>query len=97
VSHQSETPFDSIESSHQYISMLAEAIEEASREVDADISLANAEMAARRKEALQLVSFNLHKLASHITTSRRILNDLRTLRRLLLEERVTMHRASDGR
>jgi hypothetical protein len=77
--------------------MLAEAIEEASREVDADISLANAEMAARRKEALQLVSFNLHKLASHITTSRRILNDLRTLRRLLLEERVTMHRASDGR
>jgi hypothetical protein len=29
----------------------------------------------------------LDKLSSHIVASRRILNDLRTLRRLLLEER----------
>ena len=39
------------------------------------------------REALQLVSYNLAKLTLHITTSRRILNDLRTLRRLLLAER----------
>jgi hypothetical protein len=37
-------------------------------------------------EAL-LVSYNLAKLNLHITSSRRILNDLRTLRRLLLKER----------
>jgi hypothetical protein len=97
VSHQSETPFDSIESSHEYISMLAEAVEEARSEVDADISLADADRAARRKQALQLVSFNLQKLSGHISASRRILNDLRTLRRLLLEERVMVRRTSDGR
>jgi len=33
------------------------------------------------------VSYNLAKLEGHITTSRRILNDLRTLRRVLLSER----------
>ena len=39
------------------------------------------------QEALRLVAHNLHRLCFHITKSRRILNDLRTLRRLLLEER----------
>jgi len=45
------------------------------------------DQADRRKEALLLVSYNLAKLNLHITTSRRILNDLRMLRRLLLAER----------
>ncbi len=81
-----DTPFDSIEGSHRYIAMLAEAIEEAQSDIEAEISLAVAEHAARRKEALQLVAFNLNKLNSHITASSRILNDLRTLQRLLMEE-----------
>jgi hypothetical protein len=93
LSYQSETPFDSIESSHEYIVMLSEAIAEALADVEADISLADADNAARRKQALQLVSFNLSKLNSHITASRRVLNDLRTLRRLLLEERIMVRRA----
>ena len=87
MSYDPETPFDSIEGSHEYVSLLAEAIEEARKEVDADIAVAGAEDAERRKEALQLVNYNLAKLSLHITTSRRILNDLRTLRRLLLAER----------
>jgi hypothetical protein len=93
LSHQSETPFDSIESSHEYISMLADAIAEAMADVETDIAQANSDQATRRQEALRLVSFNLTKLSSHITTSRRILNDLRTLRRLLLEERAMVKRA----
>ena len=87
MSYDPETPFDSIEGSHEYVSLLAEAIEEARKEVDADIVVAATEEAERRKEALQLVNYNLAKLSLHITTSRRILNDLRTLRRLLLAER----------
>ena len=87
MKYESETPFDSIESSHEYVSLLAEALEEARQEVEADISVAVNERAERRKEALQLVLYNLAKLSLHITTSRRILNDLRTLRRLLLAER----------
>jgi hypothetical protein len=83
----SETPFDSLEGSHEYIALLAEVIEEASKDVEAEIALAAVESADRRKEALQLVAYNLGKLNLHMTTSRRILNDLRTLRRLLLAER----------
>jgi hypothetical protein len=87
VSYDPETPFDSIEGSQEYVALLAEAIEEARKDVDADIAAAAAEGAERRSEALQLVGYNLAKLTQHITTSRRILNDLRTLRRLLLAER----------
>ena len=87
MSYRSETPFDNIENSHRYVAMLAEAINDAQTDVDAELALAESEQAARRKEALQLVNYNLAKLGMHITTSRRILNDLRTLRRLLLEER----------
>ncbi|MDP9054827.1 MAG: hypothetical protein M3N93_11090 [Acidobacteriota bacterium] len=87
MSYPSETPFDNIESSHEYVLLLAEAIETALAEVEADLALAGADGADRRKEALQLVLFNLNKLKAHMTSSGRILNDLRTLRRLLLEER----------
>ncbi len=87
MSYQPETPFDSIEGSHEYVAMLADALEEARRDVESEITAADRDGAERRKQALLLVSFNLAKLNLHITTSRRILNDLRTLRRLLLAER----------
>lgn len=87
MSYQPETPFDSIEGSHEYVAMLAEAIAEALRDVQSDVAAAEKEGAERRKEGLLLVSYNLAKLDMHIRTSRRILNDLRTLRRLLLSER----------
>ena len=95
-----ETPFDNIEGSHEYVALLAEAIEEARREIEAEIALAEREEAERRKEALLLVAYNLGKLDLHIRTSRRILNDLRTLRRLLLDERgpsrAQVERAASG-
>ena len=87
VGYEAETPFDSIEGSHEYVALLAEALAEARRDVDADIQLADREGAQRRKEALTVVSYHLSKLNLHITTSRRILNDLRIMRRLLLAER----------
>ena len=87
VNDYPETPFDSIEGSQEYVALLAEAIVEARTEVQADIAVASADGADRRRDALQLVNYNLAKLNQHITTSRRILNDLRTLRRLLLAER----------
>lgn len=87
VADTPKTPFDNIESSHHYVALLAEAIHEARQDVERDIEIAVAEHADRRKEALQLVAYNLAKLSTHITASRRLLNDLRTLRRLLLAER----------
>jgi len=87
VSYKAETPFDNIEGSHEYVAMLAEALEEARRDVEAEIAAAEDDRADRRKEALLLASYNLAKLNLHITSGRRILNDLRMLRRLLLRER----------
>ena len=87
MSYRPETPFDNIESAKQFVELLIEAIEESKRDVDADIALVESNRSERQKQALQIVSNNLGKLSQHMTTSRRILNDLRTLRRLLLEER----------
>jgi hypothetical protein len=87
MGYKRETPFDSIESSHEYVALLAETIEEVRQDVAIQIARAGEENADRRKEALQLVSYHLGKLSAHMVSSRRILNDLRTLRRLLLDER----------
>ncbi|MCS6953106.1 MAG: hypothetical protein RMK57_11965 [Bryobacterales bacterium] len=87
MAYSAETPFDNIESAQEYVALLLEAIEEAQREVNAELDLTQGPQVERRRRALQLVAHNLNRLAFHIAKSRRILNDLRTLRRLLLEER----------
>jgi len=94
VSEESETPFDSIEGSYQYVDMLSEAIAEARRDVEEEVALAEKENADRRKQGLLLVSYNLAKLEGHMTTSRRLLNDLRTLRRVLMSERTSSKAAA---
>jgi hypothetical protein len=87
VSHQAETPFDNIESALEYVNHLLAATQEAHTEIETEIGRTTDLKLARRKQALQLASYKLSKLTSHIAKSRRILNDLRTLRRLLLDER----------
>jgi len=82
-----ETPFDSIESAHEYIDLLVNSVRDVRVDVDGEIARAETEGAERRRHALLLVAYKLVKLENHVTVSRRILNDLRTLRRLLLEER----------
>jgi hypothetical protein len=82
------TPFDSIEGAHQYVSLLAEALQEAQAAVQQDAANAGQMPGAeRRLQALHLVTYKLNQLGEHLSASRRILNDLRTLRRLLLGER----------
>ena len=88
MTHDHETPFDSIEGAQDYVSLLAEALEEAQRSVERDTIVASETQGAeRRVEALRLVNYKLNQLRIHLASSRRILNDLRTLRRLLLSER----------
>lgn len=83
-----ETPFDSVEGAQEYVRLLSEAVLEAQHEVEADaLAEANSQF-PRRLQALRLVVYNLQKLSQHLKASHRVLNDLRTLRRLLLEERV---------
>ena len=87
MSYRRETPFDNIESAEQFVGLLIEAIKESRRDVDGEIARAEADRSGRSKKALQLVSTNLAKLSQHMATSRRILNHLKTLRRMLLQER----------
>lgn len=86
MDYEPETPFDSIESAHQFLELLGEAVEEARREVEEQIAQANAPSAEQRKQMLQLVAYKLVRLNAHLTTSRHILGDLHSLRRSLLEE-----------
>jgi phospholipid N-methyltransferase len=87
MSYEPDTPFDSIEGSHEYVALLAETVEEARREVEGEVAEAERVGESRRKQALLLVAYNLSRLDLHLKTSRRILNDLRTLKRLLMAER----------
>ena len=81
------TPFDSVENAHDYVTLLIEAVAEARRDIGSDVETAKGSNSERRLEALRLVEHKLDKLEQHLKTSGRLLNDLRTLRRLLLDER----------
>ncbi|MGD0215750.1 MAG: hypothetical protein ABSB87_21210 [Terriglobales bacterium] len=91
VSSHLQTPFDTVENAHQYVRLLAEAIAEAKSEIAADLGAAAQNKPDRRVQALQIVQFKLDNLEKHLQTSSRLLNDLRTLRRLLLDERPAGH------
>ncbi len=88
MSRPAQTPFDSIEGAQQYIRLLLEAITEGKQDVQRDLEAAAGAKPDRRVEALRLVEFKLAKLEQLLHSSSRVLNDLRSLRRLLLEERI---------
>jgi hypothetical protein len=79
--------FDSIEDAHQYIGMLAEVVSETQDAIQQDIDAPGGKAASRRVETLYVVMHKLQQLGHQLRASSRTLNDLRTLRRLLLEER----------
>jgi len=81
------SPFDTIESAHDYLHLLLESLEEARHHIAKDMHEAGTSGLARRLEALRLVDYKLSQLRVHMSESSRLLNDLRTLRRLLLAER----------
>jgi len=86
--YEPETPFDSIEGALEYVGLLVESVEEAREDIAAELEEARrTPNATRRADALQLVAYKVDRLAEHARSSRRLLNDLRTLRRLLLNER----------
>jgi hypothetical protein len=84
----SGSPFESIESAHDFVNLLSETVLEAKKEIDTDVEKELGSKSPRHVDALRLVSYSLEKLALHMKKSCRILNDLRSLRRLLAEERT---------
>jgi hypothetical protein len=96
MDYNAETPFDNIESAQEYLALLSQALEEATTNAEADILGHTDSQTERRRDALRLVLYKLEKLEQHIKVSRRLLNDLRTLRRLLLDERVELVGSKHG-
>ena len=80
-------PFDSIESAHEFVILLGQQVEAATKETQRHCDQARAEGNQRRVEALAVALLKMNQLSTHMQKSRRILNDLRTLRRLLCQER----------
>jgi hypothetical protein len=95
VPQQLQTPFDSVEGAHDYVRLLSEAIREAQQEIAEDIHEPSKVKSERHRQALQLVQYKLDRLDQHLRCSSRVLNDLRSLRRLLLEERFELAKAGD--
>ena len=80
-----EGQFETLESAQDFVTLLCETAAEAKRELERDVQRES--VPSRRLDALRLAAYNVDKLQLHLNRSRRILNDLRTLRRLLFEER----------
>lgn len=88
MSFDPSSAFDSIESAHEFVALLTDAVADSKREIEADAQREVALNFPRRLEALRLALYNLEKLHQHLSKSRRILNDLRSVRRLLFKERT---------
>lgn len=85
-----QNPFDTIESAHQYMQLLDRVLEEVQSCTAEDlkrIALADLQGIGRSADAIHLVSYKIEQLRHHVQAGSRILNDLRTLRRLLMGER----------
>ena len=91
---EGKNPFESIESAHEFLTLLSDVIAEAKKEIDADIS--REATPSRRADALRMAAYHLVNLDHHMIRSRRILNDLRCLRRLLFNERAIMAAATQA-
>lgn len=88
MNYESNTPFESIEGAQEYLKLLHDALLEARQDVEGDVRTRAAAGPQRRLDAQRLVLYKLEQLEKHIKISHRLMNDLRTLRRLLFEERA---------
>jgi hypothetical protein len=79
------SPFETIESAEEFMSLLHGEIEKAQAEIEALLQEDQASD-SRQEEALRLVVHKLTTLKGHSEASQRILRDLRTLRNLLLRQ-----------
>jgi hypothetical protein len=78
-----EGPFSSLESAHEYVTLLGQQVRDVRSSILEDMTIAD----GRRLDALRIVDLKLTQLDQHLAASGRALNDLRALRRLLLGER----------
>ena len=79
---RTNSPFDTIESAQEFMALLGEQVDQAADEVRSELA-AMPEGHERRRDAWRLLLYKVTSLSTQVATSRRLLNDLRTLRNLL--------------
>jgi len=87
MSYEFERPFGTIENAQEYMRLLADVVLEAKRELEAQTGQETTPSSSRDIQALRVALFSVNKLDHHIRVILRVLNDLRSLRRLMLQER----------
>ncbi len=83
-----DKPFATLDSAYEFVSLLREAVDDAYESIADDIVRAQETKGSeRRLDALRLVDYKLNSLRQNVLGMLVLLNDLRSLRRLLLGER----------
>jgi hypothetical protein len=85
-----DQPFDSIESAQEFLNVLAATVLDVMKELNSARAEAARQGESRRVQGLDLAIYKLKMLGCYVHKSRRALNDLRMLRRLIMNERLTM-------
>jgi hypothetical protein len=88
-SNEIEQPFDSIESAYDFMNVLAETVLASIQDLHREHEIAIREGQDRRARAIELAIYKCKTLNCCVYKSRRSLNDLRSIRRLILNERMT--------
>jgi hypothetical protein len=91
-----ELAFDSIESAQDFMHVLAETILDAVQDLNQQRHIAARDGLERRAQAIELALYKAKTLGCYVHKSRIALNDLRTLRRLILSERQNEARELAG-
>lgn len=80
-------PFQSIEGTQEFLFLMLESIRETAANIAAEEIERREAGQDRHADALRLIQYKLDRLQWHTSQSGRLLNDLRSLRRLLYGER----------
>jgi hypothetical protein len=89
LNRQGNSLFDTIESARDYISLLTEVVGEVKKDLESEMANTDNTPFPRKLDAIRLAAYNLEKLQFHLNASKRILNTLRSIQRLLFQERLT--------
>jgi hypothetical protein len=88
MTSEADNPFQTLESAHGFVDLLRAAVDDAYGSILEEIAMAKDTAGSeRRLDALRLVDHKLNRLRQNVLASLVLLNDLRTLRRLLNGER----------
>lgn len=88
MTSEADNPFQTLESAHGFVGLLRAAVDDAYGSILEEIAMAEENGGSKRRlDALRLVDHKLNKLRQNVLASLLLLNDLRTLRRLLNGER----------